>query len=111
MAIRLVLDPKKVNDSASFDNPGVTQLDDDTYQVAIVVMAFSYTTLELKVPDGKEIICSSFFVEKGNVVIPIMKPRTCILFEFCKLHFLLKNTFMVSTPYPTNKKVVIFYLI
>lgn len=50
------IDPKKVNETAPFDNPGVTQLNDDTYQVAIVAMAFGYTAPELKVPVGKEII-------------------------------------------------------
>ena len=50
------IDPKKVNETAPFDKPGVTQLDDDTYQVAIVAMAFGYNAPELKVPVGKEII-------------------------------------------------------
>jgi cytochrome c oxidase subunit II len=50
------IDPKKVNETAPFDKPGVTQLDDDTYQVAIVAMAFGYTAPELRVPVGKEII-------------------------------------------------------
>ncbi|WP_075619575.1 cytochrome c oxidase subunit II [Paenisporosarcina indica] len=50
------IDPKKVNETAPFDKPGVTQLDDDTYQVAIVALAFGYTAPELKVPAGKEII-------------------------------------------------------
>lgn len=50
------IDPKKVNETAPFDNPGVTQINDDTYQVAIVAMAFGYTAPELKVPVGKEII-------------------------------------------------------
>jgi len=50
------IDPKKVNETAPFDKPGVTQLDDDTYQVAIVAMAFGYTAPELRVPAGKEII-------------------------------------------------------
>ena len=51
------IDPKKVNETAPFDKPGVTQLDKDTYQVAVVAMAFGYTAApEIKVPVGKEII-------------------------------------------------------
>lgn len=51
------IDPKKVNETAPFDKPGVTQLDEDTYQVAVVAMAFGYTGApEIKVPVGKEII-------------------------------------------------------
>ena len=50
------IDPKKVSETAPFDNPGVTQLDDNTYQATIVAMAFGYQAPELKVPVGKEII-------------------------------------------------------
>lgn len=59
------IDPKKVSETAPFDKPGVTQIDDDTYQVAIVAMAFGYTAPELKVPAGKEII---FKVTSTDVV-------------------------------------------
>lgn len=59
------IDPKKVNETAPFDNPGVTQLDDDTYQATIVAMAFGYTVPELKVPVGKEVI---FKVTSTDVV-------------------------------------------
>lgn len=59
------IDPQKVNETAPFDNPGVTQLNDDTYQVAIVAMAFGYTAPDLKVPVGKEIV---FKVTSTDVV-------------------------------------------
>ena len=59
------IDPKKVIETAPFDNPGVTQLDDDTYQATIVAMAFGYQAPELKVPVGKEII---FKVTSTDVV-------------------------------------------
>lgn len=59
------IDPEKINETAPFDNPGVRQLDEDTYQVAIVAMAFGYTAPELKVPAGKEII---FKVTSRDVV-------------------------------------------
>ncbi|MFP3423131.1 cytochrome B5, partial [Bacillus sp. SIMBA_161] len=50
------IDPEKVNETAPFDKPGVTQLDEDTYQVAIVALAFGYNAPDLRVPAGKEII-------------------------------------------------------
>ncbi len=59
------IDPKKVNETAPFDNPGVTKLDEDTYQATIVAMAFGYTAPELKVPVGKEVI---FKVTSTDVV-------------------------------------------
>jgi len=59
------IDPKKVNETAPFDKPGVTQLDEDTYQATIVAMAFGYNAPELKVPAGKEII---FKVTSTDVV-------------------------------------------
>ncbi|MEK6268506.1 MAG: cytochrome c oxidase subunit II [Planococcus sp. (in: firmicutes)] len=59
------IDPKKVNETAPFDNPGVTQLDDDTYQATIVAMAFGYNAPELRVPVGKEVI---FKVTSTDVV-------------------------------------------
>ncbi|AIY06857.1 cytochrome c oxidase subunit II [Planococcus sp. PAMC 21323] len=59
------IDPKKVNETAPFDKPGVTQLDDNTYQATIVAMAFGYTAPELRVPVGKEVI---FKVTSTDVV-------------------------------------------
>ena len=50
------IDPKKVNETAPFDKPGVSQLDDDTYQVTLIAMAFCYNAPDLKVPAGKEVI-------------------------------------------------------
>lgn len=59
------IDPKKVNETAPFDKPGVTQLDDNTYQATIVAMAFGYTAPELRVPVGKEVV---FKVTSTDVV-------------------------------------------
>ena len=50
------IDPEKVNEIAPFDNPGVRQIDKNTYEVAIVGMAFGYQPSEIRVPVGKEII-------------------------------------------------------
>lgn len=50
------IDPEKVNETAPFNEPGVKQLDDDTYEVVIIAQAFGYNPPEIKVPVGKEII-------------------------------------------------------
>ncbi|MBS4207024.1 cytochrome c oxidase subunit II [Bacillus sp. FJAT-50079] len=50
------IDPEKVHEIAPFDNPGVRQIDEDTYEVAIISMAFGYTPSKIEVPAGKEII-------------------------------------------------------
>lgn len=77
------IDPKKVNETAPFDNPGVTQLDDDTYQATIVAMAFGYNAPELRVPVGKEVIFKvtstdvvhSFTIDNTKVNIMVVPGR------------------------------------
>lgn len=49
------IDPEKVKETAPFDNPGVRQIDEDTYEVAIIAQAFGYTPTQMEVPVGKEI--------------------------------------------------------
>src|SRR5690606_37078208 len=51
-----IIDPEKVHETAPFNDPGVKQLDKNTYEVAIVAKAFGYEPSEIKVPVGKEII-------------------------------------------------------
>lgn len=51
-----IIDPEKVNETAPFDNPGVRQIDENTYEVAIIAYTFGYKPTEIKVPAGKEII-------------------------------------------------------
>lgn len=50
------IDPDKVEQTAPFDNPGVHQVDENTYEVIIVAKAFGYDPPEIKVPKGKKII-------------------------------------------------------
>lgn len=50
------IDPKRVEQTPPFDKPGVKKIDEDTYEVAIVAMAFAYKPTEIKVPVGKKII-------------------------------------------------------
>ncbi|HSI67520.1 MAG TPA: cytochrome c oxidase subunit II [Planococcus sp. (in: firmicutes)] len=59
------IDPEQVSVTAPFDNPGVHQLDDDTYEAVIIAKAFAYEAQELRVPAGKEII---FKVTSTDVV-------------------------------------------
>ena len=50
------IDPENVHETAPFDNPGVRQIDENTYEVVIVSKAFGYEPSQIKVPAGKEII-------------------------------------------------------
>ncbi|MFD1705191.1 cytochrome c oxidase subunit II [Siminovitchia sediminis] len=59
------IDPEKVNETAPFDNPGVRQIDEDTYEVVAVAKAFGYDPQEIRVPAGKEII---FTITSTDVV-------------------------------------------
>ncbi|OZS77380.1 cytochrome B5 [Tetzosporium hominis] len=69
------IDQEKVKETAPFNEPGVKQLDEDTYQATIVAMAFAYEAPELKVPVGKEVIFKltstdvvhSFTIDNTNV--------------------------------------------
>lgn len=50
------IDPKKVHETAPFDNPGVRQIDEDTYEVSMIALTFGYKPNKIEVPVGKEII-------------------------------------------------------
>lgn len=50
------IDPDKVEQTAPFDNPGVHQIDEHTYEVIIVAKAFGYDPPEIKIPVGKKVI-------------------------------------------------------
>lgn len=59
------IDPEKVDVTPPFDQPGVKKLDDGTYEVAIVAMAFTYEPREIKVPAGEKVV---FKVTSKDVV-------------------------------------------
>jgi cytochrome c oxidase subunit 2 len=59
------IDPKRVNETPPFDQPGVRQIDEDTYEVNLVAMAFAYNPNKIQVPVGKKII---FNVTSTDVV-------------------------------------------
>lgn len=61
LEIHLPTDEGRVNPSAvmttePFDQPGVRQIDANTYEVVIVARAWSFTPLEVRVPAGAEVI-------------------------------------------------------
>ncbi|CAM4240514.1 cytochrome c oxidase subunit II [Lederbergia lenta] len=60
-----IIDPEKVHETAPFNKPGVHKIDEDTYEVVIIGMAFGYNPAQIKVPAGKEII---FTVTSTDVV-------------------------------------------
>jgi len=59
------IDPAKVKETEPFNNPGVKQIDENTYEVDIIAQAFSYTPNKIQVPAGKKII---FKVTSPDVV-------------------------------------------
>ncbi|SIT84654.1 cytochrome c oxidase subunit II [Edaphobacillus lindanitolerans] len=67
------IDPEKVDVTAPFDDPGVHQIDDNTYEVVIKAMTYGYEPSEIKVPAGKEII---FTVTSKDVVHSFTIPNT-----------------------------------
>ncbi|MFC7364621.1 MULTISPECIES: cytochrome c oxidase subunit II [Bhargavaea] len=67
------IDPEKVDVTAPFDDPGVHQIDDDTYEVVIKAMAYGYEPSEIKVPAGKEII---FKLTSKDVIHSFTIPNT-----------------------------------
>ncbi|MFZ3577008.1 cytochrome c oxidase subunit II [Virgibacillus sp. DJP39] len=50
------IDPEKVSVTPPFDKPGLSKIDDNTYQAAIVAEAFGYQPAKLTVPVGKKVI-------------------------------------------------------
>ncbi|WP_138420682.1 cytochrome c oxidase subunit II [Aquibacillus sediminis] len=50
------IDPEKVEETPPFDDPGVRQIDEDTYEVVMIAMAFGYEPSQIEVPAGKEIV-------------------------------------------------------
>jgi cytochrome c oxidase subunit 2 len=50
------IDPERVHETPPFDSLGVTKIDEDTYEVAVVAMAFSYQPNTITVPVDKKII-------------------------------------------------------
>ncbi|QOY36594.1 cytochrome c oxidase subunit II [Anaerobacillus isosaccharinicus] len=47
-----LIDPQKVDQTAPFDNPGITQIGENEYEVVMTLQIFSFTPMEIEVPAG-----------------------------------------------------------
>ncbi|AYC28549.1 cytochrome c oxidase subunit II [Paenisporosarcina cavernae] len=101
------IDPEKVDQTAPFDHPGVTQIDDNTYQATIVAMTFGYEAPDLKVPVGKEVIFKvtskdvvhSFTIDNTNInmmVVPGQITTKSYTFEKPGKYLILCNEYCGS---------------
>ncbi|KHE70578.1 cytochrome c oxidase subunit II [Halobacillus sp. BBL2006] len=52
----MTIDPEKVRETAPFNEPGVHQKEDGTFEVSLIAKAFGYDPAEIKVPAGEEIM-------------------------------------------------------
>lgn len=59
------IDPENVEATPPFDNPGVHQLENGTYEAVIIAQAFGYTPTQMEVPVGEEV---TFKVTSSDVV-------------------------------------------
>jgi cytochrome c oxidase subunit II len=74
------LDPTKVSETAPFDEPKVRKINEDTYEVNLVALAFGYQPNKIEVPVGKKIIFNvtskdvihSFSIIDSNVNMEII---------------------------------------
>lgn len=49
------VDPTRVRSTAPFDNPGLRQVGDDSYEAVILAQAWSFEPNEIRVPAGAEV--------------------------------------------------------
>ncbi|RWZ58740.1 cytochrome B5 [Halobacillus fulvus] len=61
----MTIDPENVRGTAPFDEPGVHQREDGSYEVVIIAKAFGYEPSEIQVPVGEEV---TFTVTSEDVV-------------------------------------------
>lgn len=59
------IDPEKVEETAPFDNPGVFKIDENEYEVIMILRAFSFEPNEVEVPAGAKV---HFFMTSTDVV-------------------------------------------
>lgn len=67
------IDPQKVDETPPFDNPGVEQIDEDTYLATVKAMRFGYEPNVIEVPVGATVI---FQVTSEDVVHSFTIPNT-----------------------------------
>ncbi len=49
------IDPQRVDQIAPFDNPGITQIGENEYEVVMTLQLFSFTPMEVEVPAGSTV--------------------------------------------------------
>lgn len=59
------IDPEKVHETAPFDQPGMTQTGENSYEVVLITSAFAFTPNKITVPKGAEV---TFIVTTTDVV-------------------------------------------
>lgn len=70
---RHTIDPKKVNETAPFNEPGLRQIGDNEYEAVMVAFAFGYEPQTIEVPVGATV---HFVVTTPDVVHGFAIPRT-----------------------------------
>lgn len=69
------VDPAEVSTTPPFDNPGLFQTGDDTYDAVIVAQTWQFTPEEIRVPAGAEV---TFIVTSRDVIHGLLVPDTVI---------------------------------
>jgi cytochrome c oxidase subunit 2 len=59
------IDPTKVSETAPFDKPGITQIEDNHYEAVMTAYAFGYEPLQIEVPAGSTV---DFLITSSDVV-------------------------------------------
>lgn len=68
-----IVDPSKLAGTPPFDNPGLEQIDENTYMASIIAMTFGYNPSKIEVPVGSTVI---FQVTSQDVVHSFTIPKT-----------------------------------
>ena len=69
------VDPAEVSTTPPFDNPGLFQTGDDTYDAVLVAQTWQFTPEELTVPAGSEV---TFIVTSRDVIHGFLIPETTV---------------------------------
>ena len=69
------VDPAEVSTTPPFDNPGLFQTGDDTFDAVLVAQTWQFTPEELRVPAGAEV---TFIVTSRDVIHGLLVPDTTI---------------------------------
>lgn len=67
------IDPTAVRETPPFDEPGVFQTGDGTYDAVVIAQAWQFTPSEIRVPAGSEV---TFYITSQDVIHGFMVPRT-----------------------------------